>query len=52
MTTPNELAAELRISPKTLRAFLRQAYPDRAPGKGRRWALTPGMIWRARGRFA
>lgn len=50
--SPRELAAELGISPKTLRQGLRDKYPTKAPGKGGRWSLTEQMVGWARGRWA
>lgn len=41
--TPNALAAEMGISPKNLRRFMRSILDDRA-GSGNRWALTPDMV--------
>lgn len=41
--TPNELAAEMGISPKNLRRFMRSILDDRA-GSGNRYALTPELV--------
>lgn len=41
--TPNQLAAEMGLSPKNLRRFMRSILDDRA-GSGNRWALTPEMV--------
>jgi hypothetical protein len=41
--TPNELAAEMGISAKNLRRFMRSILDERA-GSGNRWALTPEVI--------
>lgn len=41
--TPNELAAEMGISPKNLRRFMRSILDDRA-GSGNRYALTPDLV--------
>jgi hypothetical protein len=52
--TPNELAAELKISPKTLRQWLRDKFPEDAPkntGK-KEWELTRQMIAEAHLRWA
>jgi hypothetical protein len=50
--TPNQLAKELEISPKTLRQFLRDRFPSDAPGQGKSWLLAVKHIEAARGRFA
>jgi hypothetical protein len=49
--TPNQLAKELGISPKTLREFLRQRFPTDAPGQGHSWLLSLRHVQAARGRF-
>lgn len=41
--TPNELAAEMGISPKNLRRFMRSIFDERA-GSGNRYALTPEIV--------
>lgn len=41
--TPNELAAEMGISPKNLRRFMRSILSDRA-GSGNRYALTAELV--------
>lgn len=41
--TPKELAAELGVSPKNLRRFMRSILDDRA-GSGNRYALTPELV--------
>ena len=38
--SPNTLAQELAISPKTLRAWLRKTFPRPSVEKGTRWVLT------------
>jgi predicted site-specific integrase-resolvase len=38
------LAAEIGISPKTLRDFLRKTYPPEQRQKNDRWILTDGQI--------
>jgi len=43
MTTVQQLADYLDVREKTLRGWLRQEYPAKAPGRGRRWRLTPEM---------
>jgi len=52
--TPEQLAAELGISAKTLRAWLRRNYPRPAAEKWSDWTLSPTHIaaaraWRASG---
>jgi MerR HTH family regulatory protein len=49
--SPNELARELGISPKTLRAWLRERYPHPAQLKGSAWQLTANQVEAARARF-
>lgn len=41
---PSDLAAELEISPKALRGFLRREFPRGADQKNTSWALTQEMI--------
>jgi hypothetical protein len=41
--TPKELAAEMGLSPKNLRRFMRSILDDRA-GSGNRYALTPELV--------
>ena len=41
--TPTELAAEMGISAKNLRRFMRSIFDERA-GSGNRWALTPDVV--------
>jgi hypothetical protein len=50
--TPNQLADELRISPKTLRAWLRRTYPRNDSEKWSEWELTQEQIKAARERWA
>lgn len=51
--TPNEIAAKLKLSPKSVRHNLR-LYFDRRPGTWERWTLTPKQAdefvrwWRGR----
>jgi hypothetical protein len=50
--TPDQLAAELGITPKTLRAWLRRNFPRSAAQKGSSWTLTrkhanAARAWRA-----
>lgn len=47
--TPSELAAELRVDPKSLRAWLRRGWPRFEPGA--RWDLTPEQVDAARQRW-
>lgn len=42
-TTPQQLADHLDVDEKYVRHALRESYPEVAPGKGRRWDLTPTM---------
>ena len=49
--TPGELAIELGISPKTLRAWLRETFPRPASQKNTSWLLTPEIVRAARARF-
>lgn len=49
--TPNELAAELRMSAGALRSFLRREYGDLASQSETRWQLTSEQIERARSHF-
>lgn len=49
--TPTELAAEMGISPKNLRRFMRSILDDRA-GSGNRYALTPELVAHIKGRHA
>ena len=50
-TTPNELAAQLGISPKALRAWLRSAFPRPESEKWTRWKLDDRMIRTVRAQF-
>lgn len=50
--TPVELAAELGISDKTLRQWLRTTYPRPRGSEGASWVLTPEQIDAARQRWA
>src|SRR5205085_1276990 len=50
-STPNELAAELKISPKTLRAFLRKNFPRDKSARRLHWQLTSAQIAAARQRW-
>ena len=49
---PAQLAAELGISPKTLRSWLRANHPRTAPEKGDPWFITPTVIYAARQHFS
>lgn len=49
--TPNELAAELGISPKALRDHLRSEYGRLSDRSQTRWHLSPTQIELARARF-
>ena len=50
-TRPEELAAELGISGKTLRAWLRERFPRGASERGTNWYLTHAQVSIARTRF-
>ena len=52
LMTPNELASDLGISAKTLRAFLRREYGSLSSQFDTRWELTPEQVEHARSRFA
>jgi hypothetical protein len=41
---PNDLAARLGISPKTLRAWLRRTYPRADAAHNTGWSLTPDQV--------
>jgi hypothetical protein len=41
--SPWWLAHVFGIHPKTLRHWLRQEFPQKAPGKGHRWVITAPM---------
>jgi hypothetical protein len=49
--TPNQLADELGISPKTLRAWLRRNWPRSVGQRGTEWELTIEQIRAARERW-
>ena len=49
-TTPNELADELDVSAKTIRAFLREEYPEHELGT--RWELDDDQSAVVRARFS
>jgi predicted site-specific integrase-resolvase len=46
--SPNELARELGISPKTLRQWLREEYPRPYGQKGTRWEIKERQCAAAR----
>ena len=50
--TPDELAAELGITGRTLRAWLRDTFPRSDTERHQRWILDDRMILRARERFS
>jgi hypothetical protein len=50
--TPDELAGELEISGKTLRAWLRRTYPRHDVDESTRWLLTHDQIAAARNRWS
>ena len=49
---PEDIAAELGISGKTIRGWLREKYPRSAEQRYARWALTPAQVRALRERFA
>jgi len=49
--TPNKLAAELGISPKTLRAWLRREHPRPDALKGTHWHLGAYIVQAAHARW-
>jgi DNA-binding transcriptional MerR regulator len=50
--TPKDLAAELGVSPKTLRAWLREEFPRKPEDHGKRWRISPAMAVATRRRFS
>jgi hypothetical protein len=48
---PNDLAAQLGVSPKALRAWLRGAYPRSSVDHNTRWTLTETQVAAARAHF-
>jgi len=50
--TPNELAASLNVSPKTLRAYLRRVHTRDANAKNTTWAIDAKTCAAARKHFA
>lgn len=42
-TTVQQLADDLGVNEKFVRVVLREEFPERAPGKGKRWELTAKM---------
>jgi hypothetical protein len=50
MATPRELEDELDVSAKTIRAFLREEYPDHEHGA--RWELDDEQASVVRARFS
>lgn len=52
MVTPDELAADLGVTGRTVRAWLRTAYPRSAVERYQRWVLDAAMIAAARQHFA
>lgn len=49
--TPVQLAAELEMSPTSLRGWLRRDFPREEFKKNAPWELTPEMVRAARARF-
>jgi len=50
--TPTELANELNVSPKTLRAYLRRAHTRHADAKNTTWRIDAKTARAARKHFA
>jgi hypothetical protein len=48
---PSDLAAELEISPKALRAFLRREFPRADGAKNTSWTLSEEMVEKATAHF-
>jgi hypothetical protein len=48
---PNDLAAQLGVSPKSLRAWLRRAHPRSPVDHNARWTLTEAQVTAARAHF-
>lgn len=48
---PKDLAEELDISPKSLRAFLRREFPRASEEKNTNWLLSDEMVDKAREHF-
>jgi hypothetical protein len=49
-TTPRELSDQLGVSPKSIRAFLREEYPEHEHGA--RWELDDDQATVERARFS
>lgn len=52
MRTPNEVAADLGVTSKQLRDWLRATYPRRDDEWHSRWYLTSDMVSSAREHFS
>lgn len=50
--TPNQLADELDIDARTLRAWLRKTHPRPPSEKWKPWDLTPAQVREARVRWS
>src|SRR5215211_1798560 len=48
---PNDLAAQLGVSPKALRSWLRRTYPRPAVDHNTRWNLSKAQVTAARAQF-
>jgi hypothetical protein len=48
---PNDLATELNVDPKRVRAYLRQEFSRADEAKNTNWELTPEMAAKVRERF-
>lgn len=46
IVSPGYLAYILNVDEKTIRGWLRDMYPNSAPGKGGRWSVTASMARR------
>jgi hypothetical protein len=49
--TPNQLADQLDVNPKTLRAYLRKEFPRDAEAKNSRWEITKAQVAKAEKHF-
>jgi uncharacterized protein YjcR len=50
--TPKDLAEELGVSPKVLRAYLRRNHSRTAEAKNTSWVITEAVAKKARAAFA
>lgn len=49
---PKDLASELNLNPKSLRAYLRRAFPRTTEAKNTSWYLSADQVKAARENFA